>query len=205
MQPAAPRTVCRRTALSRALRGACPACGGSRVFPGGDAPPPGASAASRAWLRLAAAFRHASACPACGWKFDRGPGHWVGGNEINLLVTYPVSVAAFAAPAVAIGPSFWTAAVGGVVALLLGFAVHRPSRCLFFAMDYLVDPDDASPSGPPGGFDSDAPPPRRDPPPPGGVRIALPIPTPAPAGDVERVRIPAPSAPPEPVPGGRSF
>lgn len=184
------------------------------MFPGGSSPsastpggstPGGSTPSGGLAARFAAAFGHAPACAACGWAFDRGPGHWVGGNEVNLLLTYPLCVAAFAVPAVAIGPSFWTAAVGGVVALLFGFAVHRPSRCLFFAMDYLIDPDDASPCGPPGGFDSDAPPPRRDPPPPGGVRIALPIPPPAQAGDVERVRIPAPSAPPEPVRGGRSF
>jgi uncharacterized protein (DUF983 family) len=165
--------------LRRALCDRCPACGVGRVFGG--------------------TWRSAGSCVTCGWLFERGEGHWVGGNEVNLLVTFPVSVAVLALPAVALGPSFWTAAAGGALALALGIAAHRPARCLFFAVDYLVDPA-ADPPGP--GPDDLRGPPTLDGPPPHGpaphpparrVLVELPVPTPAPRPDAEPLPAPAPS------------
>lgn len=166
--------------LRRALRGRCPSCGVGPVFDG-------------RWTNV-------RRCAGCGWAFERGPGHWVGGNEVNLLVTFPVSVAALAVPAVALGPSWWTAAAGGLLALVLGIAAHRPARCLFFAIDYLVDPvqdpshgdgdgrgrgDDPAPAPPPGSPEVPVPP---------RVRVVeLPVPDPAPRPDAEPIPAPGPA------------
>lgn len=182
------------------------------MFPGGSSPsastpggstPGGSTPSGGLAARFAAAFGHAPACAACGWAFDRGPGHWVGGNEVNLLLTYPLCVAAFAVPAVAIGPSFWTAAAGGAAALAIGFLAHRPSRCLFFAIDYLFDPDDTPPArrdDPPGDDRGrDAGPSAGGPRPPGGATINLPVPAPASPRDPEPVRLPDPSPSPAPA------
>ena len=150
--------------LRRALRDRCPACGVGSVFGG--------------------TWRSAESCACCGWALERGEGHWVGGNEVNLLVTFPVSVAVCALPAIALGPSFWTATAGGVLALVLGIAAHRPSRCLFFALDYLVDPaaDARGPGDPGEPPEPDDPAPR---PPARRIFVELPVPTPAPRPDAE--------------------
>jgi uncharacterized protein (DUF983 family) len=110
----------RRTVLLRGLRARCPACGVGAVF--------------------VRAFAMAGSCGGCGFTFERGPGHWVGGNEINLLVTYPTAVVALAVPAFLWGGSWITATAGGLLAVAIGLLVHRPARGLFFAIDYLVEP-----------------------------------------------------------------
>jgi uncharacterized protein (DUF983 family) len=184
-------------ALRRALRGRCAACGVGSVFGG--------------------TWRSAARCSGCGWRFERGPGHWVGGNEVNLLLTFPVSVAALAVPALSAGPSWTTAAAGGLFALVLGIAAHRPTRCVFFAIDYLVDPtpdagddgddddgdgdDDAADGGPPRG-DGSAPAPLDGgggaPPPPRIAVVDLPVRDPSPRPDAE------PCVPPRPAPAPHS-
>lgn len=167
--------------LPRAFRGRCPVCGDGRIFPAG--------------------WRHADVCESCGWRLIRGPGHWVGGNEINVIVTYPFCVLAMMAPAVAIGPSFAAAAVGGVVALAMGLAIHRPARSLFFAIDYMIDPNPDLSAGDEGSDDDGTPAPHRGPGGPGVVvappRIEVPIvPVPSPRADPEPVReVPEPHAP----------
>lgn len=140
------------------------------------------------------AFVTADRCGSCAFTFERGPGHWVGGNEINVVVTYPTAVVALAVPAVVWGASWITAAVGGVLAAVLGLALHRPARGLFFAIDYLIEPDwtgdDDERRGRGDGRSDDgggAPAPSAG---PDGGRargavVELPIPTPAPRIDVE--------------------
>lgn len=185
--------------LARALAGRCPACGVGRVFERG--------------------LRSVDRCAACGWRFERGPGHWVGGNEVNLLVTYPVCVLAFAVPAMAFGPSFAVAAAGGFAALVFGIAAHRPARCVFFAIDYLVDPapdgaagDDDGRNGRdgrrrdgPGPFPDDRPPAAPPAPAPAPSRtrrtgsapppVELPVPRPSPRPDAEPLPRETPAAP----------
>lgn len=172
--------VSRRTVLLRGLRARCPACGAGGVF--------------------VRAFTTSEACAGCGFAFERGPGHWVGGNEINLLVTYPTSVAALAVPAFLWGASWVTAAAGGLLATAIGLLVHRPARGLFFAIDYLVEPAWTSDDGGRGGDGRErpgapAPPPRG----PGGRGargvIELPVATPAPREDAEPARAPLPLLP----------
>lgn len=165
--------------LPRAFRGRCPVCGEGRIFPKG--------------------WRHADVCESCGWRLIRGPGHWVGGNEINVIVTYPFCVLAMMAPAVAIGPSFAAAAVGGVVALAMGLAIHRPARSLFFAIDYMIDPNPDLSAGDEGSDDPDSGGDGRD---GGGTRA----PDRGPGGgaadsriEVPVVPVPTPRPDPEPV------
>lgn len=109
-----------RSALVRALRGRCPRCGIGPVFLRG--------------------FRSATACRSCAWPLERGPGHWVGGSEIHMLVTFPAGIAMFGVLALVFGVTPWTLAVGAVATLAFSLGFLRPSRCLFFAIDYLIDP-----------------------------------------------------------------
>ena len=126
----------------------------------------------------------------------------------------PVCVLALAVPAFVWGGNWATATVGAVLAVMIGVGIHRPARGLFFALDYLIDPngeDDAA-----GDADGDAdgrsngdaaPAPDTG---PGGARlrpalVELPVPTPSPRPDAEPQRSPSPSpspaAPRQPEPG----
>lgn len=71
----------------------------------------------------------------------------MGGNEVNVLATFPVGIAAYAVAALAFGagPAAVAAATGAAVAFSLAF--YRSSRGVYFALDYLLDPvaDDATP------------------------------------------------------------
>lgn len=171
-------TLPKRTILLRGLRGRGPACGVGRIFE--------------------RAFESVERCGPCGFTFERGPGHWIGGNEINVIVTYPVSCLALVVPCFVYGASWISATIGGVLALAIGFAVHRPARGLFFAIDYLVEPE-WTPGGADGadgrGDGPDGAPVRPDGPAPGFRReaaIELPVPVPAPRRDVEPSAVPAP-------------
>lgn len=154
----------RRTVILRGLRCLCPACGKGRVFVRG--------------------FTSAESCPSCGFRLERGPGHWIGGSEINLIVTYPVCVALFVVPAFLTGGSWAMAAAGGLVACVMAVAIHRPARGLFFALDYLIEPlwesGDADGDGRSGGDPGEPAAPR---PGGGGARrpgvLTLPLPEPA--------------------------
>jgi uncharacterized protein (DUF983 family) len=138
--------------LRRGLAKRCPSCGLGHVFSRG----------------LATAV----SCGYCGWRFERCPGHWVGGNEINLLVTFPVGVAAFVVAALFLGLGPPAVAVATAATGVFSVAFHRSARGLFFAFDYLVD---ASPdSSPP---DDDAREDRRDG--PSAPAPAFPPPVPA--------------------------
>ena len=138
-------------------------------------------------------FTSADECPDCGFRFERGPGHWIGGSEINLLVTYPLCVIVFAVPCFLFGGSWEMAAAGGVTACAMALAVHRPARGLFFALDYLVGPlwdggegeaRDGGDGRGPGGDDTGPRGPRGLPVAPVPV-LELPLPVPAPRIDAE--------------------
>lgn len=115
------------TTIVRALRLRCAACGRGRVF------------------RLG--IRRAETCHACGWRFERGAGHWVGGAETHMFASYGASVLLampfllFARP----GPRGMLLLLAGHVALSLLF--YRLSRSLFLAIDYYLDPTPPSPGG----------------------------------------------------------
>jgi uncharacterized protein (DUF983 family) len=171
-----------RVALWRGLACRCPRCGIGAVFV----------------RRLIGADR----CSHCGFRFVRGVGHHLGGAEVNVLVTFPVGVLAAAVPAIVWGASYATAAAGGLLAAILGLAVQRPARAVFYAIDYLVEPDwtpgdedDDDDRG--GGGEPDTPVPL----PGGGGKklplVELPVPLPAPRPDAEPDPRPAPL--PDPV------
>ena len=106
--------------LLRALRVRCPACGRGKVF-----------------LRGLESERR---CGVCSWRLERGPGHWVGGSEINMLVTFPAGGVVVGAAVLigGMGPVSVVAVAAATVAVSLLF--YRRSRSLFLALDYLVDP-----------------------------------------------------------------
>jgi len=121
VQPAAPSDrVSAWRALSRALRGVCPACGLTRVF-----------------LHR---FRSERRCDACGWWYERGPGHWIGGSEINMIVTYWTTCLIFITANLIVGFSWISLVLAGGFTIAFSVAIYRPSRGLFIALDYLVDP-----------------------------------------------------------------
>jgi len=125
-------------ALSRALHGTCPACGLAPVF--------------------RHRFRSERRCDACGWWFERGAGHWIGGSEINMIATYWAACITFISASAFFGFSWVLLVLAGAFTIAFSLAIHRPSRCLFIACDYLVDPlydptdgDDEGPEDPPPG------------------------------------------------------
>ena len=142
--------------LRRALKLTCPVCGRGRMFRRG--------------------MRRAERCSACAWRFERCEGHWVGGSELHMLITFGVG-ALCVLPVVLfgrVGP--WTLALAAVVHTTFSLAIYRWSRSLFLALDYLLDPSSAS-----GEDDRDrdvlySPP---DPQPRSGARARLPAPRPA--------------------------
>jgi len=108
--------------LHRVIRLRCPACGKGHLF-------------RRYFVRK-------DLCGHCGWEFERGHGHWVGGSEVHMFASYGLSiflflpVLLFADPT----PALLTTVIVGHLALSL--LLHRYSRALFLAVDYLVDPAD---------------------------------------------------------------
>ena len=136
-----------RTVLSRGLAARCPACGRGSVFVRG--------------------VESARVCPDCGWRLERCHGHWVGGNEINLLATFPVGIAAFAVSALAFGLGPVSVTLATIATGTFSLAFYRSSRGLFFALDYLIDPaPDLSSMPPTDPGDLRDPRPDDDPPPP---------------------------------------
>lgn len=141
--------------LGRALRARCPACGEGRIFEHPLSSP----------LR----FRGRATCAACGWRLERGPGHWVGGTEINILATYGIAVPLFTAVVLLFGLSAVTLTATALFTVAFPLLTYRHSRALFFALDYAIDPTpDPSEAGPrgPSGDPRDHPEPDAPPPPP---------------------------------------
>ena len=116
------------TALTRGLAGRCPACGRGHVFRKAAGPAQRTAVAS------------ARACEVCGWRFERCTGHWVGGNEVNLLGSFAAGVAAYAGAAAFLGLGPAAAWIATAAAGLFSVAAYRRCRCVFFALDYLLDP-----------------------------------------------------------------
>lgn len=109
-------------------------------------------------------FQNEDFCDQCGWAFERGPGHWLGGTEINMLITFPAGLLISLPLVLLTGGAAWALALGAVATVAVSLVTYRRSRCLFFAIDHLLDPvPDASTGGPPpgggGGAGGDEPPP----------------------------------------------
>lgn len=155
----APERPTLRTLARRVSRLRCPVCGRGRLFHRG--------------------FRRARDCGGCGWTFERCEGHWVGGTEVQLFLSYGLSVAIAIPIIVLFGAGPWVA--GSVIAghVALSAFVCRYSRATFLAIDYYLDPE--PPPGPDDGDDDRERAAPRTPRPPGRARRrAAPLPR---AGD----------------------
>ncbi|MDH4117708.1 MAG: DUF983 domain-containing protein [Acidimicrobiia bacterium] len=93
------------TLVGRALRRRCPRCGNGPSF--------------ETWLRMA------ENCPACGFRFEREHGFWVGAMIINTILSFASLLAVFVGGWVAFWPNVpWTGllvatvSVAGVTPLL---------------------------------------------------------------------------------------
>jgi uncharacterized protein (DUF983 family) len=109
------------TMLGRGLRLRCPRCGGAQVF--------------RGW------FAMHGACPACGRKFNRAPGYFLGSIYFNYGVTAVLLVAGYFTlffADVAIGKA-WLAALAAF-SLLFPLWFFRYARTLWIAVDEWLDP-----------------------------------------------------------------
>jgi uncharacterized protein (DUF983 family) len=102
------------------MRGACPACGLGSI-----------------WI---AGFRSRHRCDACGWFFERGPGHWIGGSEINMFVTFWVASSVFLVLNWFVGFSWVSLVLAAAFTTGFAFLIHRPCRSVYFALDYIIDP-----------------------------------------------------------------
>jgi uncharacterized protein (DUF983 family) len=107
--------------LWRAVRLRCPVCGLGRLF--------------RGW------FRMYPTCEHCGFRFERGPGYWLGSIYVNYGLTAVLVTAGYFA-------AFFSDAMpmDVVVWLLVGFCVLFPlwffrfARGIWLAFDLYFDP-----------------------------------------------------------------
>lgn len=109
----------------RAWQEKCPACGQGRVFE-----------------RRFQGFRD---CQACGWRLLRDDGHWLGGSELNMLVSLPAGLCFCLALGSIFGFKPWVALAGGFSTVGFSLWFFRRARCLFYAFDYWVDPQPDTP------------------------------------------------------------
>ena len=133
--------------LRRVRRLACPACGKGRLY-------------RRFFVRK-------DICGHCGWKFERGEGHWVGGSEVHMFATYGISTM-LAVPAFIFlrpTPLLVCAVIAGHI--ILSVLLFRYSRATFLCFDYMLDPE--VPHNPDDGFDDGIAELLRTPPPGGGA------------------------------------
>ncbi len=108
-----------RTVAWRALMLRCPRCGGGHVFAG--------------W------FRMREACPACGFRFEREPGYFVGAIYVNYAITAAVALGGTWLLDDLIGLSLRTQlalAIG--LALLCPVAFFHLARAVWLAVDHVV-------------------------------------------------------------------
>jgi len=134
-----------RSALARIVRLRCPRCGRGRVF--------------------AKPFVRAETCESCAWRYERGQGHWVGGSEVHMFLSYGISVVVCVPFLVIFGASL--AVKLGVILghVLVSVGVFHFSRSAFLGIDFLIDPGEpeARDGDDPGGETPPAPPRPRTP------------------------------------------
>ena len=107
------------TALRRALALRCPRCGQGRVFDG--------------WFAMRAT------CEACGLKYEREQGYFVGAIYVNFAVTVLIGFVP-----VIVADVVWGLSIGQQLAiavplmLLVPIVTFRWSRSLWLVVDYFV-------------------------------------------------------------------
>jgi uncharacterized protein (DUF983 family) len=108
-----------RTLLARALRLRCPRCGEGRLYAHG----------------LAMLER----CPACGLRYEREQGYFVGAVYVNYAITTVAVLGGVIALDQLFGLSLATQLIIAVpLALLLPLLVHRHARSIWLAVGYLA-------------------------------------------------------------------
>ena len=113
-----------RTILLRGLFGACPVCGGRRLFD--------------RW------FTMKERCPTCSFYFERVDGHWIGAIGVNTVCTMGLMLIVLAGATFSFfpdSPPIWPLLAAEVIIAALGPIVFfQSSRTLWSAMDLLMRP-----------------------------------------------------------------
>lgn len=125
MNPAIGRCA---TAMLRAFRRRCPACGKAGI--------------SKHWVQVS------SLCPQCGLDIDRHPGSFVGGVGINTITTFGLLVVAFGGGLIASGgrPTVLGVLAPTIcIALVAPLAFYARSRLLWVAFELVAMETDPSP------------------------------------------------------------
>jgi uncharacterized protein (DUF983 family) len=105
--------------LVRALRLCCPRCGRARLFD--------------SW------FRMRDPCPACGLRYEREQGYFVGSIYVNYALTTAVTLGSVLGLDVAVGLSLpQQLALGITLGALVPLVFFRYARSLWLAIDFLV-------------------------------------------------------------------
>jgi len=105
--------------LLRALRLRCPRCGRTRLFAG--------------W------FRMHTQCAACGLRYEREQGYFVGAIYVNYAFTVGLTVAAVLLADAALDLALAAQlGLGIILCALLPLLFFRHSRSLWLAVEYLV-------------------------------------------------------------------
>ena len=105
--------------LLRALRLRCPRCGGSPLYAG--------------------PFRMHEVCGACGLRYERESGYFIGAIYVNYAATVVIAAGTVLALDWAIGLSLAEQlTIGVALAVLVPLAFFRYARSLWLSLDYLV-------------------------------------------------------------------
>jgi uncharacterized protein (DUF983 family) len=107
------------TVLARALRLRCPRCGRARLFSG--------------W------FAMDDPCPACGLRYEREQGYFVGAIYVNYALTTAVTLGTVLGLDALVGLTLMAQlGLGVALGALVPFLFFRYSRSLWLAIDFLV-------------------------------------------------------------------
>ena len=121
--------------LVRALRLRCPNCGGGKLFAG--------------WLMM-----HPR-CSKCGFKFERGPGYWLGSIYVNYGVTaLLVTLGYFVLFFTDVLPQEAVLGLLTAFLVLFGLFFFRFARSIWIAFDVYFDPVRGEECDPPKAYES---------------------------------------------------
>lgn len=111
-------------ALVRGIQLRCPWCGYGPMF--------------RGWFSMAAS------CPACGLRFEREQGYFVGAIYLNFAATVLIAIPGYLALYAAGLSLGLQLVVVGALCLIFPLWFFRYSKSLWMAMDYFFDPAERS-------------------------------------------------------------
>lgn len=118
-----------RVVVGRAVRRACPYCGGAGIFSG-------------YWTLR----EH---CPACGVKFDREEGYFLGAYAINLIAAEVIAISLAIYLLFGTGlrdlPIGWQTVIAGGLAVIWPILLFPYARTLWMALDLIFNPPGKNP------------------------------------------------------------